>query len=84
MASPVAVPMANPQQLGSSPAKNIESRSKCYKQLMELHNLKRSGVLTQAEYDREKKSAVDTPHGTVWVEISRRLIFVVSVLVLEN
>ena len=63
MASPVAVPMANPPQLGSSPAKKIDSRSKCYKQLMELHNLMMNGVLTQAEYDHEKKAVVDTLHS---------------------
>ena len=62
MASPVAVPTVNSPHLGTSPARKIESRSKCYKQLMELHNLKTNGVLTQEEYEVEKKSVVDTLH----------------------
>ena len=33
-------------QSKTSPAKLIESRSKCYKQLSDLSNLKASGVLT--------------------------------------
>ena len=40
----------------TSPAKSIESRSKCYKQLVELKNLKTTGILTQEEYDSEKYS----------------------------
>ena len=31
---------------GTSPAKSIESRSKCYKQLSDLNSLKMSGVIT--------------------------------------
>ena len=39
-----------------SPAKLIESRSKLYKQLSELQNLKSMGVLTDAEYIEEKET----------------------------
>ena len=44
----------------TSPAKMIENRSKCYRQLKELHDLKSTGVLTEAEYEAEKKSVVQT------------------------
>ena len=37
-----------------SPAKSIESRSKCYKQLIDLKGLKAAGILTQDEYEAEK------------------------------
>ena len=38
----------------NSPAKVIESRSKLYRQLNELQNLKQSRVLTDEEYCEEK------------------------------
>lgn len=38
---------------GNGPAKIIENRSKCYKQLAELKNLKESGVLSNEEYCSE-------------------------------
>ena len=38
---------------GHSPAKLIESRSKLYKQLTELQNLKSVGVLDDTEYAAE-------------------------------
>ena len=41
---------------GSSPAKLIEGRSKCYKQLSELNNLKASGIISNEEYLTEKES----------------------------
>ena len=41
---------------GSSPAKLIEGRSKCYKQLSELNNLKASGIINNEEYLTEKES----------------------------
>ena len=39
---------------GTSPAKVIDNRSKCYKQLSDLKNLLESGVLSQQEYTSEK------------------------------
>lgn len=42
------------QALSFSPAKVIEKRSKCYKQLGELQNLKLQGLLSDDDYDREK------------------------------
>lgn len=39
---------------GSSPAKVIDSRTKCYKQLLDLKNLLESGVLSENEYSGEK------------------------------
>ena len=48
----VASPVRNHSH---SPAKIIESRSKCYRQLSELKNLHVSGVLTDEEYTSEKK-----------------------------
>lgn len=43
---------------GASPAKLIESRSKCYKQLHDLLSLKDSGVLTEEEYLNEKDAVL--------------------------
>ena len=41
---------------GSNPAKTIEQRSKLYKQLEELGNLHKTGILTEQEYQAEKQS----------------------------
>ena len=43
----------------SSPARLIESRSKLYKQLSELQNLKSAGILTESEYATEKETIMD-------------------------
>ena len=43
----------------ASPVKVIESRSKLYKQLIELQNLESSGVLTDEEYRTEKESIMN-------------------------
>lgn len=40
--------------LGTSPGKLIDNRSKCYKQLADLNNLKQSGVLNDDEYTTER------------------------------
>lgn len=40
--------------LATSPPKAIEGRSKCYKQLVDLKNLKTSGILSEDEYKVEK------------------------------
>ena len=41
-----------------SPVKQIEARSKCYKQLGELNNLRQAGVLTEEEYTTEKHAVL--------------------------
>ena len=43
---------------GTSPAKSIDNRSKCYKQLGELNNLRMAGVLNEEEYGAEKKAVM--------------------------
>lgn len=43
----------------SSPARLIDSRSKLYKQLSELQNLKSAGILTESEYTAEKGTIMD-------------------------
>ena len=58
-ASPISTSsstMATPIASGHSPAKMIESRSKLYKQLTELQNLKTLGVLDENEYKVEKET----------------------------
>ena len=50
----------NSATVNVSPAKTIENRSKCYHQLKELHDLKSTGILTDAEYEAEKKTVVQT------------------------
>ena len=42
--------------MASSPAKSIDNRSKCYKQLNELNGLKMAGVLSPEEFDTEKEA----------------------------
>jgi hypothetical protein len=48
--------------VGTSPAKVIESRSKLYKQLVDLQNLRSIGVLSEDEYDLEKETIKDLLH----------------------
>ena len=44
----------------ASPAKSIDNRSKCYKQLGELNALRSAGVLTEEEYQSEKEAIMAT------------------------
>ena len=44
---------------GTSPARLIENRSKCYKQLADLNSLKESGLLTEAEYASERDAILN-------------------------
>lgn len=43
-----------------SSAKVIENRSKCYRQLGEIKNLKQCGLLSEDEYDVEREAIMDT------------------------
>lgn len=54
------VPSGSRGTMGTSPAKLIENRSKCYKQLSELNGLRSAGVLTPQEYLAEKASVMET------------------------
>ena len=45
---------------GTSPAKAIEGRSKCYRQLAELKNLRDTHVLTDSEFEAEREAILDT------------------------
>ena len=45
--------------LGTSPAKLIDNRTKCYKQLSELSNLKQSGLLSNEEYYAEREAIME-------------------------
>ena len=45
--------------LGTSPAKLIDNRTKCYKQLSELSNLKQSGLLNNEEYYAEREAIME-------------------------
>ena len=47
-------------QLLNSPAKTIDSRSKCYRQLSELKNLVESGLLSNEEYRIERDAIMNT------------------------
>lgn len=55
----------------SRPAKLIELRSKCYRQLHDLSNLKASGVLTDDEYDEEKTAVLEILKKT---EVANKLL----------
>ena len=50
-------PRPSSQTTLGSPGKLTESRSKCYKQLSEINNLKVSGVLTEEGTLRKKKQS---------------------------
>ena len=52
--------VAVPTQSHSSPAKLIDNRSKCYKQLGELKNLMQAGILSDEEYSREREAIMGT------------------------
>ena len=58
--SPSSSPKAT---VGKSPAKLIERRSKCYKQLSELNNLRTAGVLSDSEYQLENDPVMETLKG---------------------
>ena len=49
---PPAPPVCNP-------VKSIDGRSKCYRQLNELNNLKLAGVLSEDEFYTEKRVIMD-------------------------
>ena len=49
-------------RVGDSPAKEIESRFKCYQQLAGLKNLVESGLLSAEEYISEWQAIMDTLH----------------------
>ena len=46
--------------VGTSPAKLIDNRSKCYKQLADLNSLKQSGLLSDSEYASEREAIMST------------------------
>lgn len=53
-------PKSSPKEQNvSSPVDAIESRSKLYKQLSDLSNLKSIGVLTEGEYLSEKQAIMN-------------------------
>ena len=54
LASKTSIPVGQ----STSPAKNIESRSKCCKQLSELDNLREKGILSNEEYMLEKSAVM--------------------------
>ena len=47
-------------QVNNSPAKVIENRSRCYKQLGEIKTLHESGVLSALEYKSEREAIMST------------------------
>ena len=58
--SPTAgAPTSSGHTLRTSPAKLIDNRSKCYKQLADLNNLKQSGLLDDEEYTAERQAIME-------------------------
>lgn len=49
-----------PPSKSNSPAKTIDNRSKCYRQLGELKSLFESGLLSEAEYAAEREAIMST------------------------
>ena len=56
--APTQAPLTS--NLVSSPAKTINNRSKCYKQLGKLRDLKESSLLSEEEYTAEREAIM---HG---------------------
>ena len=63
VASAFAKPALVSPVSGGSPARVIDQRSKLYKQLGELNNLHKTGVLSEQEYETEKQSIVSLLHN---------------------
>ena len=53
-------PAPSPNSMVHSPAKIIDSRSKCYRQLSELKSLFESGLLSDEEYQVEREAIMNT------------------------
>ena len=53
-----ATTQATSSSCGTSPARLIDNRSKCYKQLADLNSLKQSGLLSDAEYASEREAVM--------------------------
>ena len=58
--SVAVTPTSGSKPSGDSPAKVIDNRSKCYKQLGELKSLKESGLLSDEEYTTERAAIMST------------------------
>ena len=58
--APALSPGVAPLTSHSSPAKLIDNRSKCYKQLGELKNLMEAGILSDEEYSCEREAIMGT------------------------
>lgn len=58
--SPTSGPSPRSGGQGASPAKVIDCRSKCYKQLTELSSLKQSGLLSNEDYCSEREAIMST------------------------
>ena len=54
-----ATPSSSTAHSCLSPARKIENKSKCYKQLAELKNLNQSGILNDEEYDSERQAIME-------------------------
>lgn len=44
----------------SSPGKSVDVRTKCHQQLSELNNLRLSGIVSDEEFEEEKKAIMAT------------------------
>ena len=58
--APALLPNVTVPTSHSSPAKVIDNRSKCYKQLGELKNFMQAGILSDEEYSREREAIMGT------------------------
>ena len=54
-----STPMLTPTSTSGSPARQIDNRSKCYKQLADLNSLKESGLLSEDEYATEREAILN-------------------------
>ena len=55
----LSTPTSTSTVSSSSPAKMIDNRSKCYKQLSEIKNLNQAGILSDEEYMTEREAIME-------------------------
>ena len=55
----LSTPTSTPTVSSSSPARMIDNRSKCYKQLSEIKNLNQAGILSDKEYSTEREAIME-------------------------
>ena len=67
-ATSIAAVLTTPQEACVSPLKKTECRSKCYKQISDLSNLKVQGFITDEEFASERQSIMTLLKRSMFVK----------------